>query len=272
MKSLQELEDEISATKDRLREIRQERASQRESFAASREQGRGSLTPNKLKELRRCFRERLERNTELSHYFFAIKQVHYSDQNCTLPDSASLRKQGLLTYCSHQIEVIRKAQELCQLQTEKMAQYMRCEIAVLEQEQEDLRLDFMQQKQAQRKEWNRIEGPLKHTVRVQENAINHIQSLLLLQQDIRSHSMLLKDDPYSNNSFGTLDLNQSLSTVSPTFTDSFSKLPDTAGTQPEKLVELLKQLLLLDGTFPTQPENEEFLDNSFSQLSFVAAA
>jgi hypothetical protein len=43
-------------------------------------------------------------------------------------------------------------------------------------------------------------------------------------------------------------------------------------TEPEKLVELLKQLLLIDGTFPTQPENEEFLEKSLKQSSFVAAA
>lgn len=264
---MQELEDEISLTKDRLLEIRHERASQREALAISLEQCR-----NKEQWLHRCFRERLERKTELSHYFFAIKQVHFSDPHCTLPDSTSLRKQGLLTYYSHQIEVMRKAQQECIAQTEKLIQYMRCEIAVVEQEKEDIRNDFIQQKQAQKNGWNRIEAPLKHHVRVQENVINHIQSLLLLQQDIRSHSMMVQDDHYSSSSFGTLDFNESLSTVSATFVDSFRKLPDTMVTEPEKLVELLKQLLLIDGTFQTQPENEEFLEKSFKQSSFVAAA
>jgi hypothetical protein len=184
---MQELEDEISLTKDRLLEIRQENERRSEnrlpsvsSNVATRSNGCIVASESALSATRKC------------HTTFSPSNKYtFSDPHCTLPDSTSLRKQGLLTYCSHQIEVMRKVQQECIAQTDKLIQYMRCEIAVVEQEKEDIRNDFMQQKQAQKNEWNCIEAPLKHQVRVQENAINHIQSLLLLQQDIRSHSMML---------------------------------------------------------------------------------
>ena len=160
----------------------------------------------------------------------------------------------------------------------------------------------MEQKQKQRLEWDRIEAPLRHAVRVQENAKNHIVSLLHLQQEIRSHSQSSQqhhhilfrgntsaaaaaggascydfDDgdeyqdfdlsPHSfNSSFATLDLHQSLSLVSSTFVDSFNKLEDSA-TEPTNLATLMKQLLALDGTFPTGPENDDLVESSCSDWS-----
>ncbi|KAI2507546.1 hypothetical protein MHU86_6839 [Fragilaria crotonensis] len=262
---MNEIEQEIASAKESLEEMRLNHRCEQESSQASLEQSR-----NKLQILQETFHRRLHKSNtcDLSYYCSVMRQVHTWK---SLPDSITLRKQATMLSASHRIEVLRKAMELLQKQTDSLAQYMRCEIAVMEWEHDDIKADFMEHKRLERVAWERIEAPLRHRVRVQENAMNHILSLLELQQEIRSHS-LSSSQHFSlegesstksfSNSFATHDLHQSLSVVSSTFVDSFSKLPEGNGEEPMNMVELMKQLLILDGTFPTEPDDDDLLENS----------
>ena len=265
MKTINDIEQEIASARARLEEMRLNHPCQREASQASVEQSR-----NKLLILQDTFHRRLHKRNacDFSTYSSVMKQVH----SCkSLPDSTTLRKQATMLSLAHRIEVLRKAMDLVQKQTNAMVHYMRCEVAVMELEHDEIKADFMKQKRLQCAEWDRLEGPLRHTIRVQENAKNRILSLLALQQDIRSHSqssqhIQFQCDPSSKspiNSFATHDLHQSLSMVSSTFVDSFNKLPEDNGEAPVNLVALMKQLLILDGTFPMEPENDNLLENSF---------
>ena len=55
---------------------------------------------------------------------------------------------------------------------------MRCEVSVMQLEHHGIKEQFMQQKKARQKESDRIETKLRYLVRIQSNAINHLQSLI----------------------------------------------------------------------------------------------
>ena len=258
---MQQIEHEIAAVKECLVESRLACVRQAEDFSINLEQQQ-----HRLEILCRTFSYRLSKGKDLKYYQRLMK-VCYNAK--TMPDPTTLRKQGMLLFVSHNIEIYELAMECLENQTEKLRQYMLAEVSVMEFEQNKVMAGFREKKEIHQNFYDLAEAPLKYRVRVQENVMEHIRSLIQMQQVIRSHSFLLQNQD-SFTSYETHDLKQSLSVVSATFTDSFSKL-SMKGDQPESLVSLMKQLLVLDGTFPTNPENDEFLENSFSSTDISSA-
>ena len=273
-RSIQDLEHEIAIAKESLKEVRSAKVRQEQLTEANLDQLR-----NKLEVLRECFHKRLQRKNDLSIYNVIMRQVHTFKSQ---PDSITFRKQVTMLRISHQMEVLRKAMDELNYQTNSLTAYMKCEITVLQEELDDILSDFVKQKQLKLVDWIAIEDPLKHKCCVQENAMHYLQSLLKLQQEIQHPSpciqrqrilfnSTLDNDSISssqNSSIATLDLNQSLSLVSSTFMDSFHKLPkwqkETRDQRQNStsLTDIMKQLLILDGTFPTEPEDDDLLENS----------
>jgi hypothetical protein len=287
--AIHKLDQEMLSVREMLKEVRLGRKRQPQASALELKSHK-----QKLEAAQHRFQHRLKKGQVLAFYQAFLKNS-FSGQSSirSMPSPSTLRKQAMLLFVSHQREIHERAMTQVKRQTNQLMKYMQCEIAVLKEEQADLEADFFEQNQLHRSEIDRLEDPLKYVTRVQQMVILHLQSLLQMQNEIRRHSLhylekgivgdedgaeydhtetaALESRSRKRSSFENHDLNQSLSLVSATFEESFSKLEASSNGSPiprekESMASITKHLLELDGTFPTEPEHEEYLEQSFSNI------
>lgn len=261
------LDEEIAAVREKLEASREGRRVQRQAYHAEMKS-----FYFKLKRLRDDFWARIEKGNDLGLYQRVMKEKY--DHVRDLPGPTTLRKQVLLIFVSHQIELFERSIAFVSNFREEMRLYMLCEMAVLDDEVFELKKDFMVLKKEQLQEQHRVEAPFKRRLKVQHMAMARIQSLIKMKEEIRSHSFILNSRPSggsgaSTSSFEKHDLMKSLSLVSSNFKDSFKKLEAHASptTERENLAIQLTQLLEIDGTFPgILPEDDEFFQHSMTEM------
>lgn len=267
----------MAAVQECLKEVRLGRIRQQETYTIELKRYHDAFIGKQ-----EHFAHRLKKGRVLAYYQSLLKNSYTKQQS---PKPSTLRKEAMLLFVSHQIEVTERAMEHLRSATTRMSQYMQCEMAVMRDEHDDLEAAFRVQQSVHNKERARLEAPLKHKMRVQQMVLSHLQSLIQMRQEIRRHSLhyfekgvVCGDDNVEYDydtmhhtsdrpSFERHDLNQSLRLVSATFEESFSQLEESPiPREKESMVSLMKQLLELDGTFPTGPEHDEFLEQSLSNV------
>jgi hypothetical protein len=256
------IDAEIETVRSKLNQIRVTRQQQREEMKHYIDQATLVLDNG-----RNTFHKyRLGKSKELSHYFSIMKTTQSSQ---SLPNSRTLRIQSTLLYCYHQIHVMQKAMELIEHQKNVMIRYMQCEMVVLEDEMDEVGMKFQDEKNRYRQHWDLVEHPRLHQLRIQENAMGHIRSLLVLQAKRRYHHS--SAGPTSKvPKIGMLpvpDLKEScLSHLALQRLDWIQRLPThDSNSEPICMIQLLKDLLEIDGTFfPPHTDIDKFLDDSMN--------
>mmetsp|Transcript_18885 Transcript_18885/g.31224 ORF Transcript_18885/g.31224 Transcript_18885/m.31224 type:complete len:363 (-) Transcript_18885:93-1181(-) len=292
--TISKLNNDLAAVKECLAEVRMGRMRQTDAYGMELHGYQIKLTA-----VQQRFAHRLSKGQVLIFYQAFLKQTYGKNGSRNMPSPSTLRKQAMLLFVSHQIELHERAMRQLRTQTQRLVNYMQCELTVLQSEQVDLHTDYRTQKRIHQTDWDRIETPLQQQTYVQQMVLSHIQSLLQMRKEIRRHSLhyyekgIVGDDDHDHDqslnlhqhhnyypsskqhesSFERHDLNQSLSLVSATFEESFSILEQAESSSsplgPKKetsMASLMKQLLELDGTFPTGPEQDEMLEQSLTNM------
>jgi hypothetical protein len=252
------IEEEIERVRISLNQVRVKRQQQKEEIKYCIDEASSLLDI-----ARRTYSDRLQKSKDLSHYFSIMKAAH----SChSLPNSRTLRMQSILLFCVHQIDVLQKAIEMMEHQTNSLVQYMQCEIVVLEEEIEEVGRRYQDQKKIQCQNWDIVERPLLRQIRIQDNAIGHIRSLLVLKRRLRYPSSIssLSLKSVSNCSERAPDLKENrLPGSTLQRLNWIQSLPThDSNSEPISMMQLLKELLEIDGTFfPIQTEVDKYLEH-----------
>ena len=90
------------------------------------------------------------------------------------------RKQGMLLQAMHLSEVNSNFTQLIERQTDKMVQYMICEISVLEDECTDMEVQFLNKRNMVNNEKQQMQNEFSRSAEKQRMVLNKLQSLLQL--------------------------------------------------------------------------------------------
>ena len=88
----------------------------------------------------------LKRGNDLRYYIKAMEQVYYGQTE--VPAPYVIKIQGRLLETSHHLEVISKFREMSAQQEQRLTNYMRCEISVIEDEKTDIHAAYLEQRTA----------------------------------------------------------------------------------------------------------------------------
>ena len=102
------------------------------------------------------------------------------------------RKQGMLLQATHSSEVNSKFIQLIERQTDKMVQYMMCEISVLEDERTQIEVQFLNKRNMIANEKQQMQNDFSFSAEKQRMVLNKLQSLLRIP---------LQDSCYSTHAF-----------------------------------------------------------------------